>query len=521
MTHTKASIGLALVALFGAGSFPLSAPAETGSQVLTPPSSPSPRINGPSVFGVRPGSPFLYRIPATGERPMKYSAEGLPSGLSLDSSTGEITGSLNDAGNHDVVLHADNAVGSAQKRLRVVVGDAIALTPAMGWNSWNCWAGSVDRDKVLRSAKAMVSSGLADHGWTYINIDDTWQGARTGAGHALQGNEKFSDMKGLCDELHAMGLKAGIYSTPWATSYAKYPGGSADNVDGSWSLDPADPHKGRHFGKYSFAAADANQWAAWGFDYLKYDWNPNDVEHVSEMSKALRASGRDIVFSLSNAAPFAQAADWSRLANSWRTTGDIRDVWQEGVDRGYYGVSEIGFSQDKWAPSAGPGHWNDPDMLVVGNVGWSANLHPTQLTADEQYTHISLWCMLSAPLLLGCDLEHLDAFTLNLLTNDEVLAIDQDALGRQAVRAYTMGSVDVYVKDLEDGSRAIGFFNRGPEALTFGFSKLRQLGFAPALHVRDLWRQANLADITNTSKQDLPVSVAAHGVTLYKLAPIE
>ena len=172
-------------------------------------------------------------------------------------------------------------------------------------------------------------------------------------------------MKGLCSEIHNLGLKAGIYSTPWITSYGKYPGGSSDNADGSWTPALAKESEQRH-GRHSFAPADAHQWAAWGFDYLKYDWYPNDVPHVAEMSKALRRSGRDIVFSLSNTAAFDHAADWARWANSWRTTDDIRDRWSKCDASWQYPVSEIGFSQDRWAPYAGPGHWNDPDMLVVG-----------------------------------------------------------------------------------------------------------------------------------------------------------
>jgi alpha-galactosidase len=512
-------LGLAFLVCVGAG---VGRAADNGpgdAAILTPPPPATPRINGPAIFGVRPGSPFLYHIPATGVRPMEFQAENLPAGLVLDSATGEITGSLPEAGRHEIVLHARNSQGEDRKVFTVVVGDSIALTPAMGWNSWNCWATAVDQEKVLRSARAMVSSGLADHGWTYINIDDTWQGARTGEGHALQGNEKFPDMKGLCDAIHGMGLKAGIYSTPWMTSYAGFAGGSADDPSGAWSK-PATPAAGRHFGQYPMASADAKQWAAWGFDYLKYDWNPNDVPHVAEMAAALRASGRDMVFSLSNAAPFQHAADWARLANSWRTTGDIRDVWAEGQkDRHFYGVSEIGFSQDRWAPYGAPGHWNDPDMLVVGYVGWSANLHPTQLSADEQYTHISMWCLLSAPLLIGCDLERIDPFTLNLLTNDEVLALDQDSLGQPAVRAATVGAVDVYLKELADGSRALGFFNRASTAQTLAFNKLTQLGFPRKVHVRDLWRQQDLPDIADTIKEDLAMTIPAHGVMLYKLTP--
>lgn len=502
-----------LIAFFIAAFATLVSPA---AEILTPSAPPTPRINGPTLFGVRPGSPCLYSIPTTGDRPMMFSVDGLPEGLAVDPANGRITGALAKPGTYEVTLHAKNALGEASKRFRIVVGDQIALTPAMGWNSWNCWAAAVDQDKVLRSARALANSGLANHGWTYVNIDDTWQGARTGPDHALQANAKFPDMKALCDEIHRLGLKAGIYSTPWITSYAKFPGGSSDAADGAWSKALANDAAHRH-GKYSFARADAKQWADWGFDYLKYDWNPNDVPHAAEMSEALRASGRDIVFSISNTAPFEHAADWARLTNSWRTTSDIWDQWMPTNMFWQYGVSEIAFSQDRWVPYGGPGHWNDPDMLVVGLVGWGASLHPTHLTADEQYSHLSMWCLLSAPLLIGCDLERLDAFTLNLLTNDEVLAIDQDALGKQAMRVATVGPVDVYAKDLEDGSKAFGFFNRDSAEQTIRFNKLVYAGFKGRIHVRDLWRQKDLPDVADPIQGALTMTIPAHGVMLYKL----
>jgi len=456
--------------------------AAEGATILTPKPPSTPRINGPSIFGVRPNSPFIYRIPATGRRPMEFSIENLPAGLSVDSSTGQITGKLPEPGELTVTLRAKNSLGSAEKRFKIIVGERIALTPPMGWNSWNCWGGRVSAEKVLLSARGMVSSGLIDHGWTYINIDDAWQGKRGGDFHAIQGNEKFPDMKGLCDQIHAMGLKAGIYSTPWTTSYARYIGGSCENEDGSWTK-PTQEKKNIinkkilpwAIGKYHFTDNDARQWAAWGIDYLKYDWNPIEVPETREMAIALRHCGRDVIFSLSNHAPFEGAGDWSRLANAWRTTGDIRDTWQS--------VSGIGFSQDRWAAFAGPGHWNDPDMLVVGMVGWGTP-HPTKITPDEQYTHISLWCLLSAPLLLGADLDKLDEFTLSLLTNDEVLAVDQDALGKQAVRVGGEGDWVVYAKELEDGSKAVGLFNRGEQEaqITAPFSGL---GFSGKQVVRD------------------------------------
>ncbi len=454
---------------------------------LTPPAPPTPRINGPAVFGVRPGSPFLYNIPASGDRPMSFTAEGLPDGLQLDSANGRITGVLKQKGEFSLTLHAANRLGAADKKFRIVVGDRIALTPPLGWSSWNCFGDHIDQEKILGTARAMVSSGLSQHGFTYVNMDDGWQGKRTGPGHSLQGNEKFPDMAGLVKSIHDLGLKTGTYSTPWETSYAKYPGGSADTETGEWKK------IGMKMGKVSFAEADARQWAAWGIDYLKYDWSL-DVPHIETMSNALHASGRDIVYSLSNSGKIKDVADYARLAESWRTTGDIYDVWSDGDRDWHFGVSEIGFSQEKWAPYAGPGHWNDPDMLVIGQVGWGPKTHPSRLTPDQQYSHISLWCLLSAPLIIGCDLTQLDAFTLGLLTNDEVLAIDQDELGQQAVRVGSNGAVDFYLKPLADGSFALGIFNRSEQPASTGLNKIGAMGLSGKFKVRDLWRQQDIGD---------------------------
>lgn len=498
------------------------------AEILTPPAAPSPRINGPSVFGVRPGSPFLYTIPATGKRPMVFAAEGLPEGLQLERTTGTIAGSLAQAGEHVVTLRAGNALGKAGKKFRIVVGDKIALTPPMGWSSWNCWGGAVSQEKVLSSARAMVAKGLRDHGWTYINIDDGWQALRGGELNSIQPNSKFPDMKALGQEIHAMGLKFGIYSTPWRGTYEGHIGGTSDNEDGTYDWAKTGDHnefyrfgkdpktqaqkKTTHWaiGRHSFAGQDAKQWAAWGVDYLKYDWFPNDVAHVEEMSVALRKSGRDMVYSLSNTAIYDDAATYARLSTAWRTTGDIRDTWES--------VIHIGFNQDRWAGFTGPGHWSDPDMLVVGQVGWGPNLHPTKLTPDEQYSHISLWCLLSAPLLIGCDIAQMDDFTLGLLTNDEVLAIDQDPLGKQATQILNQGDKVVYAKLLEDGSRALGLFNRGSTETTIAvtwnpWGDLPMAGRSK-LQVRDLWRQKDLG----TFQGKFEAKVAPHGVVLVRLS---
>lgn len=503
-----------LTALLGAAL----AAAPAAPEILTPPPAPTPRINGPTVFGVRPGAPFLYQIPVTGDRPMTYAVEHLPAGLTVDPATGRITGALASAGEYAVAFRATNARGTATKPFRIVVGDRIALTPPLGWNSWNCWGAAVDQDKVLRAARILVSSGLVNHGWTYVNIDDTWQGGRGGPHQAILGNEKFPDMKGMIGAIHALGLKAGIYSTPWVTSYAGFCGGSSDDQAGAWEK-PEGPKAGKineanhRFGKFSFERNDATQWAEWGFDYLKYDWNPNDLAHTRAMAEALRATGRDIVFSLSNSAPLEHAAEFARLANCWRTTGDIIDAWQKPTPEWWqHSVTEIGFNQDAWAPFGGPGHWNDPDMLVIGWVGWGPHTHPTKLTPAEQYTHLSLWAMLAAPLLIGCDLEKLDAFTLGLLSNDEVIALNQDALGQPARHVATIGAFHVYRKNLEDGGIALGFFNLGetPQSAALVFD---QLGLAPRQLVRDLWRQQDVG----VADQQVTATVQPHNVVLYKL----
>jgi alpha-galactosidase len=493
--------------------------------ILTPPAPAAPRINGPGVFGVRPGSPFLYTIPATGDRPMTFSAKDLPRGLKVNAKTGRITGKLKKKGETIVTLVAQNALGSAEKKIRIVCGDQIALTPQMGWNSWNCFAGAVSEDRVKSAADAMVKSGLINHGWTYINVDDFWQNHRNSKDPTLRGpfrdlhgyivpNSRFPSMKGMADYIHGLGLKAGLYSSP-----------------GPWTC-------GGCAGSWLHEQQDAKTYAKWGFDYLKYDWcSYGNVVNIAKtnamavrsngspaktgddaiypykvMGNFLREQKRDIVFSLCQ---YGMADVWkwggSVNGNSWRTTGDIRDTWDS--------MSKIGFNQGHAAPYARPGNWNDPDMLVVGEVGWG-HLHPSRLTPDEQYTHISLWCMLSAPLLIGCDMTKLDAFTLNLLENDEVLALDQDALGKEAMCVVTNGEVRVYEKELDDCGRALGFFNLGSEPANLEFNQLAQLGFTGAQHIRDLWRQQDLPDVDADSGV-LKMTIPAHGVVLYKLTAVK
>ncbi|HZR21929.1 MAG TPA: NPCBM/NEW2 domain-containing protein [Verrucomicrobiae bacterium] len=468
------------------------APVREPAMVLTPKSPIQPRIHGAKVFGARPGSPFLFTIPATGERPMVFSASKLPAGLQLDPQSGQITGVLQQRGVYEVKLRAKNALGKTERGLKIVGGDVIALTPPLGWNSWNGFGCDVTEANVRAAADAMAASGLINHGWTYINIDDCWEASRDADGKILA-NEKFPDMKALTAYVHSKGLKIGLYSSPGPQTCAG------------------------HEGSYHHEQLDAQQYADWGFDYLKYDWcsyggivpHPDHaalLKPYQVMRAALDRVPRDIVFSLCQYG-MGNVWEWGAEVggNCWRTTGDITDTWSS--------MSRIGFGQAGHEKYAGPGHWNDPDMLVVGYVGWSARVRPTRLTPNEQYTHISLWCLLCSPLLIGCDMTKLDEFTLNLLTNDEVLEVNQDELGRQAGRVTKNGSVEVWAKDMADGSKVVGLFNLGEEEtkVSAGWA---DLGITGKRKVRDLWRQQDLGRFSDQFQAE----VGRHGVVLVKLS---
>ena len=471
---------------------------EESPYILTPPVPDKPRINGAKIYGERADKPFLFLVATSGARPMEFSAADLPFGLRIDKAKGIITGKVNTKGIYDVLITAKNKYGEAREFIKIVIGGQIALTPPMGWNSWNCWGLSVDQNKVLASAREFVSKKLSRHGWTFVNIDDGWEirgnsdSPKRDADGNIIVNDKFKSMKALGDSIHSLGLKFGIYSSPGPLTCGGYTA------------------------SYQHELQDAKSYASWGIDYLKYDWCSYDdiaKDHsLPELKKpylvmrdALNKVDRDIVFSLCQ---YGMGDVWKWGAevggNLWRTTGDITDTWQS--------LSNIGFNQVEDAKYAGPGHWNDPDMLVVGWVGWGPSLHPTRLTPDEQYTHISLWSLLSAPLLLGCDLQKLDDFALNLLTNDEVIALDQDPLGQQAVPVIKRDSIQVWEKQLSDGNIAVGIFNLNSRSKKFNLS-LKELGINGEVLLRDLWRQKDLGPF----KDNYSALIPSHGVVLLKV----
>jgi alpha-galactosidase len=365
----------------------------------------------------------------------------------------------------------------------------VAAAPPMGWNSWNHFAGHVTDADVRSAADSLVSTGMRDAGYVYVNVDDTWQGKRDAEG-ILHSNERFPDMKALGDYIHSKGLKFGIYSSPGAKTCAGYEG------------------------SLGHEAQDAKLYAEWGVDFLKYDlcsfdndMKKAEAEHPSDanvakdlmiaayrkMGEALKATGRPMVYSLCQ---YGVNQPWvwgpGLGANMWRTTDDINDSYGRMI--------EIGFSQAGLSKYAGPGHWNDPDMLEIGNG---------KMTEDEYKTHMSLWVLLAAPLLAGNDLTKMSDADKSILMSKEAIAIDQDALGKQGDRLYQSGDLDVWTKPLSDGRVAVGLFNRSWSTRDVSVD-LKEIGFKNGATLRDIWMQKDLGRHSGVFTSRIP----KHGVTL-------
>ncbi|RYZ30161.1 MAG: alpha-galactosidase [Chitinophagaceae bacterium] len=492
--------------------------------LLTPSAPSKPRINAPEVYGVRPGSPVLYRIPVTGKRPMQFRIEQLPKGLQVDKATGIVTGTISKEGKYPVVLVARNKYGENKKKFTLVAGDQLALTPPMGWNSWYIYYSQVS-DSVMRlSADAMIKSGMADYGYQYVNIDDGWMNKpgsknpqengplRNGDGE-IMGNGRFPDMKGLTDYIHAKGLKAGIYSSPGPKTCAGYAG------------------------SYQHEVQDAATFSNWGFDFLKYDWcSYGSIEKKTSqealkapflvMGEALKKTGRDLVFNLCQ---YGMGDVWKwggEAGHSWRTGPDL------GTSTGSFipGFYNVGLNNSEHWQYARPGAWNDPDYINIGWVGGSGSKgKKTTFSTNEHYAYMSLWSLMASPLFFSGDMSRLDPFLLNVLCNHEVIGINQDVLGRQGKMIRNDSSGMVMIKELADGSKAVGLFNfpgnkKNPADYFVwddsgdGSRKIKitaaELGINGRFRVRDIWTQKDLG----VFNKDFETGVPYHGVVLLKIS---
>lgn len=478
--------------------------------ILTPPPPREPRINGPAIHGLRPGSPFIYRIPATGDRPMTFAASGLPEGLVLDVDTGIVTGKTTLRGEHKVVLTARNVKGSTRRELRIVVGDKLALTPYMGWNTWYLHYSHINDAIMRKAADDMISSGMADYGYQYVSLDDCWMvkpgsndpelgGPPRNPDGTIRPNKRFPDMKAMTDYIHSKGLRAGTYISPGPTTCAGYTG------------------------SYQHEAQDARTFAEWGFDLLKYDWcsyanvaGGKTREHYMRpyrlMWNELQKLDRDIVFNLCQ---YGQDKVWEwggDVGHSWRTTDDIG--WVGGhLSKGIY---IVGLANAQHWQYAGPGRWNDPDYLSVGRINADGGEgQATPLTPSEQYSHVTMWSLMASPFVFAGDMGRLDPFTFNLICNSEVLDVNLDPLGRQARILRQTRRELVLVKELEDGSTAAGIFNLGPRAATFAVA-WEELGLTSApQRIRDVWRQKDFEVPAEGCRTELP----RHGTFMYRFWP--
>jgi alpha-galactosidase len=369
-----------------------------------------------------------------------------------------------------------------------LAGDGLALTPPMGWNSWNRFGCNVSEALVRSAADAIVASGMQEAGYRYVVIDDCWQVRREADGRIVADPERFpSGIEALADYVHSMGLKLGIYSDAGTLTCAKRPG-SKDHEE-----------------------LDARTYAEWGVDYLKYDWcntaGQDTREAYLKMSRALRATGRPIVFSICE---WGSTRPWlwaPGIGHLWRATGDIQDCWDCGRGWGGMGVVHIIDLMQDLAAYHGPGHWNDPDMLEVGNG---------DLSLTESRAHFSFWCLFAAPLMAGNDLAAMTPEIRDILTNREAIAVDQDPLGMQGRKVRDDGTGEVWTKPLADGSRAVILFNRAtePRKLSVGWEEAGLFPGGSAL-VRDLWKHADVGSFTGRYE----AMVEPHGVVMLRLDP--
>jgi hypothetical protein len=502
----------------------------------------APQFNGASVIGVRPNTPVIYALTVSGERPLEFSVKKLPAGLTLDAKTGIITGTLAAKGEFTFTASAKNSAGKASAKIKIICGDTLALTPPLGWNSYDAFGDNVVESEVMANAR-YVAEKMLPVGWDTVVVDYCWSdpGAhdnnRNGRANAPLAMDKFGRMipapnrfptaadgagfKPLADAVHALGLKFGIHimrGIPRNTVSANLPiegstftAAAAANTNDKcvWCPDM--------FGVSSNAAGQAwydscaRLWAAWGVDYIKVDdlSRPYHTAEIEMVRNAIDHSGRAIVFSTSpGETPVADAKHILTHANLWRVSDDFWDNWKS---------LEHEFTlAARWNGFAGPGHWPDADMLPVGHLSVAHRSvgedRWTQFTRDEQLTHLSLWSLLPSPLMVGANLPDNDAWTLALLTNPEVLAVNQDALGQPAQRlTNVLAGAEIWTRQLADKSLAVGIFNRGKAAVTV---KLvwKDLGLRAKPAVRDLWVRKDLGRAENFTAE-----IPLHGCVLLKV----
>ncbi len=510
----------------------------------------APEFNGARVSGIRPGTPFLYTVAATGLRPMRFGASKLPRGLKLDPETGIISGSLAKPGDYEFTCQADNARGKAREVLRIRCGEGIALTPQMGWNSYDAFGDAVTEAEVVSNA-AWLREHLQPLGWDTVVVDFRWYDSKADGiraqdpegvmidefGRCIPAPNRFPSaadgqgFKSLAMRLHAMGLKFGIHimrGIPRRAVEADLAIAGSEFKARQAVLPETDPNRTCQWNRDMYGvdgdspagrawyASIARQYASWDVDYIKCD----DIDmmgrgrvyaaaEIEALSRALRDCGRSVVLSLSpGPAPLNCSRHLKEFSNLWRISGDFWDNWK-ALNHNFELFAD-------WAGEAGPGHWPDGDMIPFAHICLrNCDVKPdrwTRFTHDEQVTLMSLWSLESSPLMLGMNLPDNDEWTTSVLTNPEVLAIDQDALGRAARRMYGPPvPAETWFKDLADGSYAVGFFNRTNQTVRLDVP-WRDLGFQSPPDARDAWLHRDLGE-----QERYTAELPPHGCVLLRV----
>ena len=457
-----------------------------------------PKINIASVFGASPNKPFILRIPVTGQRPIKYGAEKLPEGLSLKDNI--ITGAVLSEGDYEIVLTAENALGKAEKKVTLEIHPGnVLVTPLLGYTTWNAFAADVTQEDVENTAQKLVDLGITEYGYRYMNLDSGWQGEYGGEFDAVMPNWKFPDMKKMTDTIHALGMKAGTYSTPMLTAWGcpkefqSIPGCTTGDPDPIFTLTNGG------IGIERKERNNAKQWEAWGFDYLKYDWRPTDTYNAELMRKELAALNRDFGYCVTIRAIKEYSNYWSKYVTSYRSCPDTHREWPNLIKiyRSYFDFIDC----------VNKGHYPDLDLLDVGTCRCEA-VRGT-FTEDEMVVAYSVRAFLNSPIQISSTLENLDEFEFSLYCNDEIIAINQDAAFCTARPVYQEEKgeaiLDVFEKQLEDGSFAYAFFN-------FGETKQQVIAkFETVAQLRDVWAKEDVEP-----SQYLHLEMMPHTVRIFK-----
>lgn len=456
-----------------------------------------PVIMMPSVYGISTGKEAMFRVPVLGTRPIALRITGLPNGLTFNGDT--ISGIVTADGEFRIVVYAENELGHTQKEVLISVYPDNALrTPLMGFTTWNAFIWNMNQEMVVNVAKFLRDSGIAEYGYNYINLDSGWQKEYGGEYYAVMPGEKFPDMKKYCDDLHAMGFKCGTYSSPmsWALgspNTVKIPGCTQGERDIRFC-----PRRDG-VGKDHYEANNVRQWDAWGFDYLKYDWSPTDTYNADLMKQELLKAKRDISYCVTVKADPGYYMYWQKNCCSFRCNSDAIQDWKN--------VKERLKTTEPWEGLIIPGHFYDLDMLEIGVIDKELTVQP--LTDAEELFSYTMRAFFLSPIQLSCALDKLTDFEMDMICNEEIIALNQDSLCNypQKIRVFEGRDAAVYERELENGDKAIAVFNPDDTILE------EQITFNEEMKIRDVWEKKDLG-IKNTVR----LTVAPHCVRVLRLS---